>query len=289
MTTQNTLFNDASVLPTRLMEIVGEVNTKLETIQQESVEVGLLLIEAKEELKEQGGSYAEFIEFCRNEFNISKAQASKLMKVASVFADDKRFQGVAMRVLYALACDATEDELDKAAEFAASGTLNTAVVNQLLNPVAVKQSEPKAAEDTPETAREKELSAAVSLANVPERSTSASPAMVAPYGETQEDEQVLLSAEIQELRGALDAANTLIKELTAAQTTRSKASNAPILPQFKSKCAYAVLGLTVEQSTKPTAIKKAFREIIKCGYGSGHEVFEVLTKAKDDLLSALEA
>ena len=88
-----------------------------------------------------------------------------------------------------------------------------------------------------------------------------------------------------ELRGLLEAANSIIKELQTSNVVRSKASNAPTLPQFKSKCTYAVLGLSQEQAEKPAAIKKAFREIIKCGYGDGHEAFDLLTQAKDKLLA----
>lgn len=274
-------INVNEALPTRLMEIVAEVNSKLDTIQQESVSVGTLLIEAKEEMQEQGQKYADFVAFCRDEFNIGKAQASKLMKVATVFKDDTRFTGVAMRVLYALAVDATPEEMDKAADFAASGTLSSAVVNQLLHPVPVKQEEPKAPQESDSEALDSELHAALSLANVPEREER--------HGLSKDDDEIQeetsqLSEEIAELRGALQAANELIKTLQTEKVTRTKASNAPTLPQFKSKCSYAVLGLSKEQASKASAIKKAFREIIKCGYGDGHEAFDLLTSAKDVLL-----
>ncbi len=96
---------------TRIEEIVEEISTKLDVIQKESVCVGSLLIEAKEELTESGKKYADFIEWCGLNFNIGKAQASKLMKVATVFSEDKRFKGVAMRVLYALAVNASPEQL----------------------------------------------------------------------------------------------------------------------------------------------------------------------------------
>lgn len=270
---------EANTIEPYLVEITRNINSKLDVIHKESVAVGTLLLEARGEFDK----YPEFISYCLNEFNIGKAQASKLMKVATVFKDDDRFTGVAMRVLYTLASQATPEEMDRAAEFAANGDLNSTTLNHLLNPVPVKQPEPKAPELSDDDKLHSELAAALAIANIPEKSTEVS--QCETNGEP--EEVSLLSAEIQELRGALEAANHLIKELKDSQVVRTKASNAPILPQFKSKCAYAVLGLTLEQSTKPTAIKKAFREIIKCGYGDGHEAFEALTSAKDELLAAL--
>lgn len=265
---------------TYLMQITKEINAKLDVIHTESLSVGKLLIEARGEIEK----YQDFIQYCRDEFSIGKAQASKLMKVATVFKEDNRFQGVAMRVLYNLACEATPEEMDRAAEFAANGDLNSTTLQHLLNPTPVKAVEPVAVPVNDDDALHSELAAALAIANIPEKQADVFQC------ETESPEEVeSLSAEIKELRGALEAANQLIKELKDSQVVRTKASNAPLLPQFKSKCSYAVLGLTLEQSEKPSAIKKAFREIIKCGYGDGHEAFEVLTNAKNALIEALEA
>ena len=62
-----------------------------------------------------------------------------------------------------------------------------------------------------------------------------------------------------------------------------------MLPQFTNACPYAVLGLGQVEAKQITKVKKAFRELIKCGYGQGHDAFELLTKAKDQLLKDIEA
>ncbi len=94
---------------------------------------------------------------------------------------------------------------------------------------------------------------------------------------------------IQELRGLLTTANDLIKTLQGEKVQHNTAKAMPMLPQFKNACPYAVLGLGQVEATKLTVVKKAFRELIKCGYGKGHEAFELLTKAKDQLLADIEA
>ena len=269
---------------TRIEEIVEEISTKLDVIQKESISVGTLLIEAKEELTESGKKYADFIEWCGLNFSIGKAQASKLMKVATVFNDDSRFKGVAMRVLYALACNATPEQMDRAADFAASGTLDSSVVNQLLNPTPVKQAVTEVVEDT-EGDKVKELEIEAALNNIPEKKVEVS------QRETEElpaQEKESLTNEIQELRKALEAANTLIKEMSASKVKHNTSQALPMLPQFTNACAYAVLGLGQLEAKQITKVKKAFRELIKCGYGQGHEAFELLTKAKDQLLKDIE-
>ena len=267
---------------TRIEEIVEEISTKLDVIQKESVCVGSLLIEAKEELTEKGGTYAQFIEWCGLNFSIGKAQASKLMKVATVFSEDKRFSGVAMRVLYSLACNATPEQMDRAAEFAANDSLDSAVLNQLLNPKPeVEKVVEKELVTTDEvTEQQKELEA--TLKNIPAKEVSQSETPA------NNEEKTALTSEIQELRKALEAANSLIKEMKDSKVKHNDSKSMPMLPQFHNACPYAVLGLGQVEAKKITVVKKAFRELIKCGYGSGHEAFELLTGAKDQLLKDIE-
>lgn len=281
----------------RMDEIVLEINEKLDIIQKESVSVGKLLIEAKEEMTGNGKKYADFIEWCGLQFNIGKAQASKLMKVATVFEDDERFKGVAMRVLYALAVNATPEQMDRAAEFAANGTLNSAVVNQLLNPAPVVQKEPEAPEQSDKENSEAQKAIEDAINNVSQRETptvdeqmKANDALQeSDTGSLSDAEKEGLTSEIQELRKALEAANDLIKSMRAEKTQHNSSKDMPMLPQFTNACPYAVLGLGQVEAKQVTKVKKAFRELIKCGYGKGHEAFELLTKAKDQLLADIEA
>ena len=276
MTNLNIVSNIPAI--TRIEEITQEINIKLETIQTESIQVGLLLKEAKEEFTESDKSYADFIEYCGNEFSIGKAQASKLMKVASVFAEDSRFNGVAMRVLYALATGANDDQMERAAAFAENGSLTTAICNQLLNPKPTAQVVTDKVITTPEEVLEQSKELTAVLENIPviERTIEA------PLVDAQ------AFTEIQELKLALEAANEIIKNFQLSKTTHNKVKDMPLLPQFKNSCAYAVLGLGKEESLKITLVKKAFRELIKCGYGEGHEAFSILTSAKDSLLESIE-
>lgn len=281
----------------RMQEITIEINSKLDVIQKESVSVGSLLKEALQCMKDEGKKQADFLEYCKNEFSIGKAQAYKLMKVAEVFEDDARFKGVAMRVLYTLATTATDEQMDKAAEFAASGTLNTAVVNQLLYPEAPQAPAP----ETTEEAEEKQEEANQSLNNLPEVADlpqqeqeddipfdmGDAPAPAAPVSAPAAAEVEGLNNELAELRAALEAANELIKSLQAEKVTAKPA--APMLPQFKNACYYARLGLGQIEARDAAKVRKAFRELIKCGYGDGHDAFKLLTEAKDALLEEIKA
>lgn len=287
----------------RMQEITIEINSKLDVIQKESVSVGSLLKEALQCLKDEGKKQADFLEYCKNEFSIGKAQAYKLMKVAEVFEDDARFKGVAMRVLYTLATTATDEQMEKAAEFAASGTLNTAVVNQLLYPEAPQAPAPAPAPETPEEAEEKQEEANQSLNSLPEVAdlpqqeqeddipfdmgdTPAATAPAAPVSAPAAAEVEGLNNELAELRAALEAANELIKSLQAEKVTAKPA--APMLPQFKNACYYARLGLGQIEARDAAKVRKAFRELIKCGYGDGHDAFKLLTEAKDALLEEIK-
>lgn len=289
---------------TRMQEITIEINSKLDVIQKESVSVGSLLKEALSVMKDEGKKQADFLEYCKNEFSIGKAQAYKLMKVAEVFEDDARFKGVAMRVLYTLATTATDEQMEKAAEFAASGTLNTAVVNQLLYPEAPQAPAPTPAPETTEEAEEKQEEANQSLNSLPEVAdlpqqeqeddipfdmgdAPAAPAPAVPVSAPAAAEVEGLNNELAELRAALEAANELIKSLQADKVTAKPA--APMLPQFKNTCYYARLGLGQIEARDAAKVRKAFRELIKCGYGDGHDAFKLLTEAKDALLEEIKA
>lgn len=278
---------------TRMQEIVTEINAKLDVIQKESITVGELLIEAKEELQADGKKYQDFIDWCGAQFNIGKAQASKLMKVATVFKDDERFKGVAMRVLYSLATTATPEQMDRAADFAANGSLTSAIANQLLNPQPNKPEGIKAHDKSKEDTEEQEAEIREALDNIPsETSTNSSDV---PFDLPAEDKPVVkednseLVEQIEALKDSLRAANELISQLKETKEKEAASRNvAPFLPQFKSACPYAVLGLGQLESKQVTKVKKAFRELIKCGYGDGHDAFEALCKAKDHLLDDIE-
>ncbi|QDF45984.1 hypothetical protein vBVpaPMGD2_45 [Vibrio phage vB_VpaP_MGD2] len=286
---------------TRMQEITLEVCSKLDTIQQESLAVGKLLREALEIMKDEGKKQAEFVEYCKLNFSIGKSQAYKLMKVSEFFEGDKRFNGVAMRVLYVLATEANEEQLEKAAELAANDSLNTGTLNAILYPEAPEKQEPEAPKETTEQAEEKKEEAEESLNSLPnaddvpfdmEGTGDSVQAQMQQNDTLQEANETVNKAELDAKDKLIEELRTTIAELNKTLSeVKSKSERkpvAPMLPQFKNACPYAVLGLGQVESKKVTHVKKAFRELIKCGYGDGHEAFELLVKAKDQLLADIE-
>lgn len=275
------LVIEAGAPATRMEELVVEIAQALDNIQIESVKVGMLLTEANSEFKEQGKKSADFLQWAFDNFSIRKAQAYKLMTVAEHFGTDDRFSGVSMRVLYALATQANEDELNKAAELAENGSLTTTTLNLLLNP------EPKAplapAIDSNKKEGEESLGKLVQAEDSTPSGEQQAP--VAPVSTHDAGVPAVDNEEVVSLRKQVDDLLAQLKALTDAQVQHNK-YNAPSLPQFKSKVPYAVLGLSAEDAQSGTKVKAAYRDLIKCGYGSGHADFDKLVAAKDALLSA---
>ncbi|AWD90637.1 hypothetical protein [Pseudomonas phage Nerthus] len=290
MTQVNTNAAELTAI-TRMDEIVQEIQASLDSIHTESVKVGLLLQEANTEFKEQGEKSQKFLDWAFENFSIKKAQAYKLMTVAEHFGTDDRFKGVSMRVLYALATQADEEVLDKAAELASNGSLTTTTLNLLLNPApapVVKQQ----LDDNKEAGSESLSNVPNAPASEPQAGESASPdgvsqaptAPVAPVATGEADAAVL--ADNAELRKQVSELLAQIKELTDKQTQFNKSASAPLLPQFKHKSPWVVLGISEEDAQSATKIKAAFRDLVKCGYGNGHEAFDKLVAARDSLLNA---
>lgn len=289
-----------TTIVTRMQEITISICEKLDSIQTESLQVGALLIEANEILQEEGKKQPEFLAYCKENFSIGKSQAYKLMKVSKFFAEDTRFKGVAMRVLYVLATEANEEELEKAAELAANDSLNTGTLNAILHPEPVKPVEPVAPKQSPEEVKESEEETNNSLDSVPfdvDEQIARNDAI--QEGAPRTTQEILESAD-DETKAVLDdkdrqiaTLESMLKKLqeTVASFEKKAAIKpaAPLLPQFKSKNPCVVLGIAESDAGKITVVRKAFREIIACGYGEGHEAFEQLTKAKDSLLADIEA
>lgn len=281
---------------TRIQEITAAIKLKLDNIQSETQEVGALLKEVLEEFKAQGKNQADFLDYCKGEFAIGKAQAYKLIAIFETFGEDSRFKGVSMRVLYTLSSTATKEQVDRAAEFAATGSLTTSIVNELLNPTPLKVETPTPTTEGGGVSEETQNRLADIQAALDAQNAEAEKALRLKTEQVKDAD----SASMQSLQASLDSqsetikalteelgkANQLIKELSAP--SRAKAS-APYLPQFNHACPNVVLGLSEAEGQQVTKVKKAFRELIKCGYGEGHEAFSQLTAAKDALLAAIEA
>ena len=292
MTTENTLVSVREAA-------TAEIKQHLDNIGTSYIKVGACLNELRGDFEGQ----KEFLAYVESEFGIKKAQCYKLMSVSRVFEGDDRFKGVAMRVMLALVPFADENIImEKAAELAAIGKLDTNAVNALIEPKREPKSETvqskaepvKPQENATEVAESQETQApqAVPPASEPDTDGSApweeeskpEAPKAAPLDNTANTENAAIAgllAQIKALTEQLQAANDRIASLSSAR--ESKKAAAPMLPQFKSSCFYARLGLSAEEATKKTAVNKARRELVKLGYGEGHEAWALISEAVEEL------
>lgn len=292
MTTENTLVSVREAA-------TAEIKQHLDNIGASYLRVGACLNELRGDFEGQ----KDFLAYVESEFGIKKAQCYKLMSVARVFEGDERFKGVAMRVMLALVPFADESIImEKAAELAAAGKLDTNAVNALLEPKKEPKAEtvqPKAGavkpqENATEAAESQETQApqVVPTASEPEADEPApweeeskpEAPKAAPLDNTANTENAAIAgllAQIKALTEQLQAANDRIASLSSER--ESKKAAAPMLPQFKSSCFYARLGLSAEEATKKTAVNKARRELVKLGYGEGHEAWALISEAVEEL------
>ena len=290
MTTENTLLSVREAA-------TAEIKQHLDNIGTSYIKVGACLNELRGDFEGQ----KDFLAYVESEFGIKKAQCYKLMSVARVFECDDRFKGVAMRVMLALVPFADENIImEKAAELAAEGKLDTNAVNALIEPkkepkietVQSKAEPVKPQENAIEAAESQEAQApqVVPPVNEPDNDESApweeeskpEAPKAAPLDNTANTENAAsLLAQIKALTEQLQAANDRIASLSSAR--ESKKAAAPMLPQFKSSCFYARLGLSAEEATKKTAVNKARRELVKLGYGEGHEAWALISEAVEEL------
>lgn len=93
-----------------------------------------------------------------------------------------------------------------------------------------------------------------------------------------------LIGQVQALTVELAEANRTIQALSKSNERKDKQGSAPMLPQFKSNCLYARLGLAAEEAEDAQSIRSAFRELVKAGYGEGHQAYALIKEARDGLL-----
>ena len=276
MTTESTLVSVREAA-------TAEIKAHLEAIGTSYLKVGSLMNELRGDFENQ----REFLAYVEAEFGIKKAQCYNLMNVSRCFDGDDRFKGVAMRVMLALIPFADDGAtMDKAAELAASGELDTKAVNALVSPSKPVKTE--ASQSQAEVTKAAENAAPVeseALQTVPQEvapeSDEPAPPKLDNAENTENAAMASLLAQIKTLTEQLTAANDRIAELTSARETKKSA--APMLPQFKSSCFYARLGLSAEEATKKTAVNKARRELVKLGYGEGHEAWALISQAVEEL------
>lgn len=288
MTTENILLSVREAA-------TAEIKAHLETIGASYLKVGSLLNELRGDFENQ----REFLAYVEEEFSIKKAQCYNLMNVARCFDGDERFKGVAMRVMLSLIPFADEAGImDKAAELAAEGKLDTKAVNALTGKPEKPAAKPMQSQGEPEkTAENAAESAEQAPQSIPaeqepeddepaqrDDSQKAPELKAEPLGNAANAESAAMAGMLEQIKSLteqLKAANDRIAELTS--TRENKKAAAPMLPQFKSSCFYARLGLSAEEATKKTAVNKAKRELVKLGYGEGHEAWGLIAEAVAEL------
>lgn len=289
-TAVDTTVEEMVIVPVR-ESVAKEIHALLDSIGKSYLEVGKLLAEAREDFEDQ----KSFLSWAEVEFSIKKAQCYNLMNVARVFGEDTRFEGVSMRVMLALIPMADDAQvMDKAASIAALGALDTNAVNELLGKPkpAIKLVQPEVksemeafdyhvslAEARGDAIRQE---AAPVAPDVPDVEATPNPVTVGVQDATM---QALLDQN-KRLSTQLEEAMKRIAELSSPRET--KKAVAPMLHQFKSKCLYARLGLSAEQATSKSAINKARRELVKIGYGEGHEAWAAISEAVEKLSVSAE-
>lgn len=264
-------------------ELTIVIRNGLDAIQESSMIVGKALCDVREDFENS----ALFLSWVQEEFQLGKAWTYKLMSIYSKFGACPVLSKVSNRVLATLT-QYIEDKriMDEAYALAEVGELTTNSLRVILNPIKV------AVADKPEIAPVP--SSQVAQDDKPpfdygdEPTPQAVPDVVTVVHDevitTTTDREAALLSQIEILNRTIDQ---LAEQLQVRTSEReSKKASAPMLPQFKSKCLYARLGLSLEQSQTPSAVTKARRELVKLGYGDGHEAWSLIEEAVNGLLEA---
>lgn len=278
--TQESVELDAEA-PTRLHEIEATIQSLNETAATALLSIGQLLSEARAEFDNS----KDYIEWAFYRFGYKKAYTYRLKKVGESFAQDDVLAGQSVAVLHKLAAMPEEVKAEARDAVQDGETLTAASVQR-----TAEAEESKVAAAAPESAKE---NAGDSGAPWDESTGSAE-----PTGQPLEAVPDSADPETAEPEAASDESKTVVElramirdlqdQLAEAQggNSQPKASTAPHLPQFDSACMYARLGLSAEQASDDKAIRKAFRALVKAGYGSHHEDHAKLVEAREALQGA---
>ena len=277
---------------TDLAAIEAEILVLNKTAAEALLRIGALLNTARAEFDKA----KEFLTWAEDKFGYKKAYVYRLMAAADKFGDKPEFEGVAIRVLTIVA-GLPEELQAEAAELAQAGELDTKAAEELQAKAAPAPAEAP-----------KGISPAVTLAEV--KGTAQAQTEAAddtPWG-TEEDlgedfgedfapapADVALTvpakpaaevSALDELRGNPDQLIAIIKalqeEIRLANSKPAKVE-LPWLPQFTNSCFAARLGLSEEQAKSKQAVRTAFRDLVKIGYGAEHQAHPHLKAALDAL------
>ncbi|ALS88293.1 hypothetical protein ACQ38_gp07 [Proteus phage PM 93] len=271
-------------------EIRNEVNALLDNIGASYLRIGELLNEARSDFDNQ----RDFLSWVENEFSIKKSQCFNLMKVSLHFKDNESFQKVSMRVLLALIPYMDDNDIMRRAEvLALRGDLTTNSLNIILGKPETKvketQAEPEKTQEKPaqlQSVPQEEVKEENKIPFEPDvEEEKVSEPKAQPIESQENADNTAMKALLEQIKTLTEQNRELQERITALSSVReTKKATAPMLPQFKSSCMYARLGLSAEEATKKTAVNKAKRELVKLGYGEGHEAWDFIKEAVEDLL-----
>lgn len=255
-----------------------------------------------DELKGDFDNSNEFLAFCKDKLGLGKASVYNYLKLHGTFGSKPEFSKVATRVLNELSrYKNLKDIIDEAEVLALDGKLDTKAAMKLiddnelkLNPPATEQEdEPEIPEQSTKNESETDLPDDTDLPwkesdEEPETpsNTVVQPTVAPEKSNTldKEDDTAELHKQIERLLEQLETANKTIANMQATSNRDVKVASAPMLPQFSNACYYARLGLSQSESSDKSRVKKAFRELVKLGYGEGHEAFPRLKEAMESLI-----
>lgn len=284
----------------RIPEIEASIRELMKTAATSLLSVGQLLNEAREEF----GSAKDFLAWAREQFEFKKAYVYRLMQVAESFDANDVLATQSIRVLHKLA--GFPEEVQQAAREQAeeTGKVTEKQVEQIARlsgdapesgaTGAHEGVEPETAQSTTVDANAQHSHAQAEDQGAPwEPSTGSEPPVAGQSVELTEApkpaQQAKENPEIARLNRIIEE---LQAELAANRQERERKTGggkAPVLPQFSSECMYARLGLSADESANAGKVRKAFRALVKAGYGSQHESHGLLIEARDALMQVAEA
>lgn len=248
------------------------------------------------EVKEDFDNSSSMLLWAKEELGLAKAQVYKYLKIASTFCGEVAYTNVAMRVLSSLASYKHFEHIeDQCLNLAEEGKLDTKAANALMDEYnASLAPTPKEPVKPVEPATTSTTSLPSSIPTLDEEDNDGDEGpTVAPVNvdlpkidstdEAHGDDYANLCKSFDALTLQLDQANKRIAELTQVSARETKVHAAPKLPQFNNACLYARLGLGQVESKSKKAIKTAYRELVKLGYGEGHECHESIQHAFTEL------
>lgn len=268
----------------RLAEIEEEILKHHSVAANALLTIGKLLNEAREEFDKA----KEFLVWAEDKFGYKKAYVYRLMAAAEKFGDNPAFEGVAIKVLTIVA-GLPEEVQKQAAELAQEGKLDTAKAQELQASAA-----PAPAEQAPEKANAPaKAGPSVSTGDTtgapwdePEAQEedldfSPAPVSVALPEVQQEVPSELSEVNPQDLRALIQSLQEQLREAKAAALAKPEL---PWLPQFNNECLAARLGLSEAQGLDAKQVRKAYRDLVKVGYGADHPANAKLQEAIEGLV-----